>query len=178
MAISSSGQYQSAVISGGGIWYSTTGFIQPLISATSNIINPLVYDLTSQQISYSTGKTFVIDHPQNKNKYLIHACLEGPEAGVYYRGKSEIANNEYIKISLPKYTSSLASDFTIQITPIHNKLNPIPILTVSEVENNRFYVYGTNTKFFWTVYGKRSDIDVEPLKKDVNVKGDGPYLWI
>ena len=58
------------------------------------------------------------------------------------------------------------------------KIDPIPILTVSEVENNRFYVYGTNTKFFWTVYGKRSDIDVEPLKKDVNVKGDGPYLWI
>ena len=35
-------------------------------------------------------KTFIIDHPIDKNKYLVHGCLEGPEFGVYYRGKSEI----------------------------------------------------------------------------------------
>jgi hypothetical protein len=28
------------------------------------------------------------------------------------------------------------------------------------------------------VIGKRFDVEVEPYKKDVVVKGDGPYLWI
>jgi hypothetical protein len=38
-------------------------------------------------------KTFIIEHPIDTSKYLIHACLEGPEAGVYYRGKATIDNN-------------------------------------------------------------------------------------
>jgi hypothetical protein len=33
-------------------------------------------------------------------------------------------------------------------------------------------------EFFWTVYGKRQTIEVEPLKQKVNVKGEGPYRWI
>ena len=51
-------------------------------------------------------------------------------------------------------------------------------LLVSEVEDNQFNVYGTNCKFYWVVFGKRNDIIVEPLKSDVNVKGNGPYKWI
>jgi hypothetical protein len=33
-------------------------------------------------------------------------------------------------------------------------------------------------KFYWHVYAKRHDIEVEPLKYQINVKGDGPYKWI
>jgi len=51
-------------------------------------------------------------------------------------------------------------------------------LYTSDVKNNCFTVYGENTLFFWLVHGKRSDIDVEPDKNKVNVKGDGPYKWI
>ena len=50
-------------------------------------------------------------------------------------------------------------------------------LVSSEVENNQFTVYGDNCDFFWVVHGKRGIIDVEPLKKDVAIKGDGPYKW-
>ena len=35
---------------------------------------------------------------EDKDKYLVHACLEGPEAGVYYRGKDIIQDNEYTEI--------------------------------------------------------------------------------
>jgi len=122
-------------------------------------------------------KTFVIDHPRDNNKYLVHACLEGPEAGVYYRGKSEITNNESITINLPDYVEHLATDFTIQITPIFSN-KEIKQLYVSEVENNSFIVYGENTKFFWLVQGKRCDIVVEPSKDNTIVNGTGPYKWI
>ena len=45
-------------------------------------------------------------------------------------------------------------------------------------ENNCFIVYGKNGKFYWHVYGKRSDIAVEVNKTETNVKGNGPYLWV
>ena len=122
------------------------------------------------------GKSFIIDHPTDANKYLVHVCLEGPEAGVYYRGKGEIVNNDFTEILLPEYVDKLAYDFTVHVTPIYN--NKIVTLNSSEVENNKFKVYGENSKFHWSVYGKRYDILVEPNKDSVNVKGHGPYLYI
>jgi hypothetical protein len=121
-------------------------------------------------------KSFIINHPVDKDKYLVHACLEGPEAGVYYRGVGEITNNVSTTIELPHYVSNFATDFTIQITPIYN--GKINVLNSSEVLNNAFIVYGENCKFYWNVFGKRLDIEVEPLKTEVDVKGDGPYLYI
>jgi hypothetical protein len=122
------------------------------------------------------GKSFIINHPTDNNKYLVHFCLEGPEAGIYYRGKGEIINNEYTEVKLPDYVDNFSSNFTVKITPIYN--NKIIILNASEVENNKFKVYGENSKFYWVVYGNRYDIDVEPDKISVNVKGEGPYLYI
>ena len=100
------------------------------------------------------GKTFIIDHPIYESKYLIHACLEGPEAGVYYRGKATIENNEFVTIKLPDYVELLASNFTIQITSICN-----------------------NGNFYWYVYGTKDNILVEPEKSAINIQGDGPYKW-
>ena len=48
-----------------------------------------------------------------KDKWLVHGCLEGPESGVYYRGK-DIAPTT---VKLPEYVSKIASDFTVQVTP-------------------------------------------------------------
>jgi len=122
------------------------------------------------------AKSFIINHPIHQDKYLVHACLEGPEAGVYYRGIGEITNNISTIIELPYYVDKFAIDFTIQITPIYN--GKINILNSSEVLNNQFVVYGENCKFYWNVYGKRLNIHVEPFKNDVDVKGNGPYLYI
>jgi hypothetical protein len=125
------------------------------------------------------GKTFVIDHPIDKNKYLVHACLEGPESGVYYRGEGIISNNNFTTIELPNYVDKLASNFTVNITPIyHENAEENFNLKCSRVVNNKFNVYGKNCSFFWLVYGKRLPIEVEPYKKNTNVKGDGPYTWI
>ena len=122
------------------------------------------------------GKSFIINHPTDENKYLVHVCLEGPEAGVYYRGNGEITNNESVEVVLPHYVEKLAYNFTVQVTPIYG--NKIVTLNSSEVENNAFKVYGENAKFHWVVYGSRQEVTVEPNKADVNVKGDGPYLYI
>ena len=77
-------------------------FIKPLDISTG-FSNFIVYDTTSGKVSYNTksAKTFVIDNPIHNDKYLVHSCLEGPEAGVYYRGEGEITNNKCVEIQLP-----------------------------------------------------------------------------
>ena len=152
-----------------GSWYGETG------NASTNY--GVWYDISTNTLNYASAKSFIIDHPLDTNKLLVHACLEGPEAGVYYRGIGEIKNNISIAIKLPDYVEKLASNFTIQITPIYN--GSIVVLNVGEVINNVFLVYGENCKFYWSVYGKRLEItNIEPNKNEVSVKGSGPYLWI
>ena len=123
-------------------------------------------------------KSFIIDHPKDpENKHLVHTCLEGPEAGVYYRGKGEVVDNHSTTISLPDYVAGWAYDFTINVTAIYD--GKIKVYAVSEVnENGMFNVYGDNGRFNWTAIGKRGDINIEPLKVESDVKGFGPYKWI
>jgi hypothetical protein len=103
--------------------------------------------------------------------------LEGPEAGVYYRGKGVISDGaQETTIKLPDYVSAFATDLIVQVTPVYNGV--VRTLNVSEVANNRFTVFGASGAFNWVVYGKRGDIVVEPTKASANVSGDGPYKWI
>jgi hypothetical protein len=153
-------------------------YVNPIRTSSNPTANTLLaYDSTTREV-YNCAKTFVIDHPNDQNKYLVHACLEGPEAGVYYRGKSEIINGEYTTIHLPDYLPNLAVDFTIQINPIFE--GKFTQLQSTEIVDNKFEVHSKdgNAKFHWHVYGKRNDIVVEPSKKDVTIKGNGPYTWI
>ena len=150
--------------------------IKPIrTTATAAQTGMMFWNSTTGEVqSITTSKTFVIDHPIKKENYLVHACLEGPEAGVYYRGEGVIIEGlDTVVIKLPDYTSSWY-DFTINVTPIGKPVN----LGVSRVKNCSFCVYGQPCGFFWTVYGKRCSIEVEPRKESVTIKGEGPYRWI
>ena len=143
--------------------------------------NMLFYDTATYEITYG-AKSFVIDHPLDAtNKYLVHVCVEGPEAGVYYRGKGKIINGTSVVIHLPEYFGTLckdADDATVQVTHIYD--GKIKSFSAGEVdlENNAFTVYGENGRFNWLVHGKRGNIRVECDKSTTNVKGDGPYKYI
>ncbi len=60
-------------------------------------------------------KLFDISHPNKKGMRLKHSCLEGPEIGVYYRGK--LINNNVIE--LPDYWNNLIDPetITVNLTP-------------------------------------------------------------
>lgn len=126
-------------------------------------------------VSGTSAKTFVIDHPIDENNYLVHACLEGPESGVYYRGTGFIKDDLSTTICLPDYVEKLTTNLTVQITPIYN--GKIKVYNTSSIKNNKFTVYGENGEFYWLVHGSRGRIEVEPDKNSVVVKGDGPYKW-
>jgi len=64
----------------------------------------------------ATAKSFKIPHP-NKNGWLIHGSLEGPEHGIYLRGSVKI--KKYCRatsIILPDYFTSLSNEYTITIS--------------------------------------------------------------
>jgi hypothetical protein len=144
----------------------------------------LSYNASTYEISYDTSKTFVIEHPIDKNKYLIHACLEGPEAGVYYRGISTITEN-YVDVYLPEYVNKLAYDYTVHVNPViefdtnTTYIPQQPIITTTNVCNGKFRVFSNiPCNINWLVMAKRQSINVEVDKNSVNVKGNGPYKWI
>ncbi len=122
-----------------------------------------------------SGKNFIIEHPSDESKLLIHSCLEGPETGVYYRGRGEITNGYSVTVKLPEYVANLAYEWTIHVAAVYEGV--IRTYNFTGVENNQFQVFGENGKFHWSSLGKRRDIIVEPLKSKSNVFGQGPYLW-
>jgi len=147
----------------------------------------------------NTAKSFIIDHPLKKDHYLIHACLEGPEAGVYYRGKAQIYDTFakgspcfakgspcfakgspcFVEVELPDYVDALATDFTVHVTPIFDEENDNNgHYKVTEVQNGRFRIYGPPGRVNWIVYGSRGAIEVEPEKSKTTVNGEGPYRWV
>ena len=172
----------SIVLNATGVDLNTTNsnafYVSPIRSdvGASNG-NLLYYDTGTGEIIYDTTKTFVINHPKDEFKYLVHACLEGPEAGVYYRGTGTIAELETgVEVELPDYVDALATELTVQVTPIYN--GSVRVLNTSCVSNNKFTVYGDSGDFHWHVYGRRASVVVEPKKSDVAVLGEGPYRWI
>ena len=126
---------------------------------------------------YNTTKTFIIDHPSNKDKYLVHGCVEGPNTELIYRGKGIITDNTSVRITIPEYASLIGYNWSVHLlTSIGKKFNE---LSCSEVDSNdgSFIVYGNNGEFYWVVYGQRTTFNPEPNRSDIEVKGDGPYKW-
>jgi hypothetical protein len=142
-----------------------------MVDTATNII----YNSTAP--TSAQNKTFIIDHPKDNDRYLVHACLEGPEVGVYYRGTSEIIDNQSVAIELPSYVPGWATDISVLVTAIYD--GKVKTFAASDVDRNgKFVVYGENGRFNWIAIGKRASVNVEPLKSEINVSGFGPYKWI
>jgi hypothetical protein len=131
-------------------------------------------------------KNFTIQHPVYPGKYLVHACLEGATADVYYRGKGEIPiAREFVNIKLPDYYCHIVEpgSSTIQITAIGR---PFALIGGEILERENIIRVWTNTRyngiipFYWEIKGKRigTDFKVEPDKDEVEVKQWGPYTYM
>jgi hypothetical protein len=82
---------------------------------TLNVIG----DVYVQGTLDAATKNFKIQHPTMEGYYLVHSSLEGPERGIYHRGKLSVSNI----IHLPDYWKDLPvdeTDMTVQLTPIGN----------------------------------------------------------
>ena len=69
-------------------------------------------EVTASGITLTSRKPFDIPHPNKPGWRLRHVCLEGPESGVYYRGRLTDSN----VIDLPTYWEGLIDPETITVT--------------------------------------------------------------
>ena len=104
----------------------------------------------------ATTKLFDIEHPTKGEGYrLAHACLEGPEHGVYHRGRLK---NEKV-IRLPYYWKDLVNIDTISV-----QLQPIGAhqdIIVKRWDDEYVYLQAQGAlpiNCFFHVYAERKDV--------------------
>lgn len=104
----------------------------------------------------ATTKSFVIDHPTKPNQILRHGSLEGPEFGVYVRGKS--TKNV---IQLPDYWFGLVDEDTITVNI--TAVGKIRSYAVERIENNNVYIYTDSQdneyNYCYIIFAERKDIN-------------------
>ena len=123
----------------------------------------------SGTVSGATGsfsvKPFNIPHPSpdKEGMRLVHACLEGPENGVYFRGR--VTNKK--EILLPPYWKDLVdwTTITVNLTPIGSHQSVI----VKRFDEDKIYLQsngGMPIDCFYHVYGTRKDIAPLPIEME------------
>ena len=117
-----------------------------------------IFNVDSNGNLFATSKSFLIEHPIKDGYNLRHGSLEGPEHGVYVRGKLDGTNT----IELPEYWLALVDEdsITVQLTPIGSHQN----LYVKDIIDNKVIVANSNLlsskiKCFYLVQAERKDID-------------------
>lgn len=107
------------------------------------------------QVLQASIKNFVIPHPTKEGKQLVHTCLEGPENGVYVRGR--LLNKT--EIELPEYWTGLVDEttITVSLTPIGAHQDII----VKRIGDNKIYLQakpGIPVNCFYHIFGTRKDV--------------------
>jgi hypothetical protein len=123
-------------------------------------------------ISCGGVKSFKIPHPTQAQHDLVHVCLEGPEAAVFYRGKGRLTNG-VARIELPRYFTALVDEasITVGVTPIWENgragdLAPEPVVDGVLVVHARNAECPDDQLFDWRVEATRTDVpplEVEPV---------------
>ena len=148
--------YYSANASGGSV--ATIGIAWTVLANNGYMgigTTSPTYNLQVNGSFGATTKSFNIEHPTKPNKRLVHGSLEGPEHGVYIRGRSEINI-----VELPDYWSGLVDEetVTVQLTAIGKYQN----LYVEKIENNKVFIKSSSKSklnYFYTINAERKDVD-------------------
>ena len=101
-------------------------------------------------------KPFDIKHPNKDGWRLRYACIEGPEVGVYHRGR--VRNEKIIK--LPDYWKNLVDveSISVQLQPIGSHQDII----VKRWDSEFIYLQaqgGMPVNCFYHVYAARKDVN-------------------
>ena len=99
-------------------------------------------------------KPFDMKHPSQEGWRLRYACIEGPEVGVYFRGR--LRNKK--EIDLPDYWKDLVHEnsITVQLQPIGAPQNII----IKRWDSEKVYLQSnTPIDCFYHVYAERKDVN-------------------
>ena len=130
------------------------------------------------------AKNFVILHPLDKQRYLVHTALEGPENGVRYRGHVSLKDGK-AQIVLPDYVPEITDPETatlhLQVDGTGESVRVV-YKKGQWLRNGRISIESENKdsgeEVSWTLQLTRTDLiplQVTPPKNLVNIEGTGPY---
>ena len=152
----SSDDYDLRLISAGtGGTIQTSGNGDLAINVGTGDVNVTASDFVISGALAATTKSFDIEHPTKEGMRLHHGSLEGPEHGVYIRGRLE--GNE---IDLPDYWLGLVDEdtITVQLTPNRG----FQQIYVEDISDNKVYVGTQSDKpidCFYFIQAERKDVD-------------------
>ncbi|HMQ21848.1 MAG TPA: hypothetical protein PKE00_05120, partial [Planctomycetota bacterium] len=110
----------------------------------------------------ATGtKNFVHPHPDDPSKMLRFTCLEGNEAGTYFRGRARLVDGRAL-IAIPDAWRCVTAQggISVQVTPVKSFAQ----IAVFEATRERIEVRGTaDCEFFYTVQGVREGFEDEEV---------------
>ena len=97
----------------------------------------------------------MIDHPSKPGKKLRYGSLEGPENGVYVRGRTQDT-----VIELPEYWTKLVDpeSITVNLTPVGKSRMP----SINRIEDNRIYLnkpWFGQIDCYYIVFAERADTE-------------------
>ena len=116
-------------------------------------------------------KLFDMKHPSKGGYRLAHACIEGPEVGVYYRGRLRNKN----VIELPYYWKDLVhkESISVQLQPIGAHQDII----IKRWDNQKVYLQsngGIPIDCFYHVYAERKDVNALVVEYEGETYEDRP----
>jgi len=100
---------------------------------------------------YATSKSFWINNPNKSGYKLRHGSLEGPENGVYFRGKTGLN-----KIEIPQEWTWLVDFDSITVSLTSTCGDELYIESITDLW---IKVGGVNCEYFYVVNAERKDID-------------------
>jgi len=145
-------------------WYHSTAQIDGLKINSPGITGPgdiiisgvvVATEVTAGGKTLTTRKPFDIPHPNKKGWRLRHVCLEGPESGVYHRGRLTKKN----VIDLPEYWRGLVDPESITVTLTQIKTSQDLIIDGIEWGSQIKIKSGNGTDIdcYYLVHGERKD---------------------
>jgi hypothetical protein len=122
---------------------------------------------TGSKINIQSWKGFDIQHPTKENHRLRYVCLEGPEGGVYLRGR--VRNKT--EIELPEYWKELVDiqSITVSLTPVGSHQDVI----IKRWDESKIYLQakgGMPIDCFYHIFAERKDGE----KLIVEYQGESP----
>jgi hypothetical protein len=142
---------------------SSTSTLSVVNSMVGINVVPTAYALEVNGEFAATVKSFVIDHPNKPGWKLRHGTLEGPENGVYVRGRSKERS-----VKLPDYWQNLVDEtsITVHITPIGT---PHLIYVVStSIDGFAVDCSQPDIEYYYKVQAERKDYTFEVEYKDLS----------
>ena len=142
-------------VNASGTVTASTSFVGPTITSMQASITANAAAAAAAQSTANSKKAFDIPHPTKEGHRLRHICLEGPEAGVYVRGRLTGKN----VIELPEYWRGLIDPETITVTLTQIKTSQDLIVDAIEW-GSRIKVRsgnGTGIDCFYHVQAERKD---------------------